>query len=733
MTSVNCQEKMDTILQKLRGVRKEGKGYKAICPAHADKGPSLSISTDAKGEKILLHCFAGCEAEKICGAIGIEVNDLFCDERPPKDHANKYLEAFWRHGINPDKIMDIIQDINHPTIFLAPNENGGYKKYLAWRQEAQKFAWNCPKLPDGVPGYKVYGEFYDLKKYREPNYKNDLYIFEGDWDWFKGIECGLNATSPLTGAGCIPKDSKTLEIFKPFETIVICYDNDNAGKKGAKALSELLKKNFAEKTIATLELPFLLNEKGKDFCDYMLKHSLEEFLSLPRTVVSDTEIIKQKRIEAEIENESKEKTPDFPLWVLPPLYQKYITDIAILHNTYADYPAMGLLAVVATLCGKREIEIESHEWKTKAILYFAAIGKPGSGKSPAIDKTMKTIEIAEDSLSEENNRIQENYENDLAQYEIDLQNWKRSTKSGMACVRPKKPEQPDYKTIITTDTTTEQLAIILSANDAIMIFKDELTGWITSMDQYRNGKGADRQFFLSSWNGSLVKVDRKKQRPIIAKNPHITICGGIVPENLNLLNKGNTNDGFFDRLLIVFPGVKKEPKFDTKMVDKATKDEVMRNLLDIWTKSPNADIVRLDDAAERKFAEYYDSCSDEDYTFISKMPQQCLRLALVLSVLYDSSVCTEEIMSKAIALSAYFAMHHKAAKGKSRESNEVKEQNAIIAWAKKHDLKKIRARHLQRARLPGCGSAKESKEKMKELVDLELATWLQENIEIELI
>ena len=47
----------------------------ARCPAHEDKGPSLSIR-DA-GDKLLLHCFAGCDALDIVHAVGLELTDLF--------------------------------------------------------------------------------------------------------------------------------------------------------------------------------------------------------------------------------------------------------------------------------------------------------------------------------------------------------------------------------------------------------------------------------------------------------------------------------------------------------------------------------------------------------------------------------------------------------------------------------------------------------------------------------
>jgi hypothetical protein len=48
----------------------------ALCPAHADKEASLSITTGDDG-RVLLKCFAGCPAEDIVKAIGMQLKDLF--------------------------------------------------------------------------------------------------------------------------------------------------------------------------------------------------------------------------------------------------------------------------------------------------------------------------------------------------------------------------------------------------------------------------------------------------------------------------------------------------------------------------------------------------------------------------------------------------------------------------------------------------------------------------------
>jgi hypothetical protein len=68
---------VEAILSRIKGVRRSGPGWLAKCPAHSDRGPSLSIGEN--NGKILLHCFAGCTPDAVCAAIGIKISDLFTD------------------------------------------------------------------------------------------------------------------------------------------------------------------------------------------------------------------------------------------------------------------------------------------------------------------------------------------------------------------------------------------------------------------------------------------------------------------------------------------------------------------------------------------------------------------------------------------------------------------------------------------------------------------------------
>lgn len=65
-------------LQRFEGVKEDGRGYKALCPAHPDRNPSLSISEGDNG-RIIIYCHAGCTCQDVLAAVDCTEADLFND------------------------------------------------------------------------------------------------------------------------------------------------------------------------------------------------------------------------------------------------------------------------------------------------------------------------------------------------------------------------------------------------------------------------------------------------------------------------------------------------------------------------------------------------------------------------------------------------------------------------------------------------------------------------------
>jgi hypothetical protein len=95
---------METVLARLKGVRKSIRGWVACCPAHDDREPSLSIGLGDEGH-VLLKCFAGCTLDSIVEAMELTVSDLFPDAPSSSDSQAKQTSR------NSLSLVDLAQDI----------------------------------------------------------------------------------------------------------------------------------------------------------------------------------------------------------------------------------------------------------------------------------------------------------------------------------------------------------------------------------------------------------------------------------------------------------------------------------------------------------------------------------------------------------------------------------------------------------------------------------------------
>ena len=67
------------VLDKFQNVRGCAGKWVALCPAHQDRSPSLAISE--ADDRLLLHCFSGCETKDVMTAVGLDISDLFYQKR----------------------------------------------------------------------------------------------------------------------------------------------------------------------------------------------------------------------------------------------------------------------------------------------------------------------------------------------------------------------------------------------------------------------------------------------------------------------------------------------------------------------------------------------------------------------------------------------------------------------------------------------------------------------------
>lgn len=111
---------IENVLANLTNIRKrQGSQWSARCPAHDDRGPSLSVRETPDGA-VLLHCFAGCPVDAVVGAMGFDLSNLF----PPRQvtgHEPKRTPRL----LTPSQAIELLDYEAHLVAVAAVNVSRG--------------------------------------------------------------------------------------------------------------------------------------------------------------------------------------------------------------------------------------------------------------------------------------------------------------------------------------------------------------------------------------------------------------------------------------------------------------------------------------------------------------------------------------------------------------------------------------------------------------------------------
>jgi hypothetical protein len=202
----------------------------------------------------------------------------------------------------------------------------------------------------------------------------------------------------------------------------------------------------------------------------------------------------------------------------------------------------------------------------------------------------------------------------------------------------------------------------------IGVVHDELKGWIANFNRYNPGN--EEQFWLSAFSRQPIKVTRKTTGTKLVKKPFLNVIGSIQPSVLKEISKGRILNGFFDRILFVYPeNIKKKPISDTEVSIETMEQlgAILDSFLNLHYDQENPFVLTISDEAMKVFKGYNTFNSDqinkecEEVAGIkSKMEIYTIRFALLLELLFwvcgesSKKEITEKSMKGALILSAYF-------------------------------------------------------------------------------
>lgn len=390
----------------------------------------------------------------------------------------------------------------------------------------------------------------------------------------------------------------------------------------------------------------------------------------------------------ELEDYLQPKTAPFPIYSLPEVLQRYVLEAAESLCCPIDYIAVPLLVMCGGVIGTtRKIALKS-DWHEHANLYAAIIGDPAAKKSPALNKSAKFI--------------------------FDL--------------IPEKDVNFNNPRIHTSDCTTEALAELLSRNPrGIIIIRDELTALMRGLNQYKAGKGSDREFLLSAWSGSRVVVDRKGKEAIIVDPAILSIIGCITPDLMGeFKDQKNREDGMIDRMLFAYPDPVHQ-KWSEAEINNATirkVSELFQALYELELVDDQPLIYDLSFDAHKKYVYWhnvhYESLYKDGFPEImrgswGKIPGILARIALILHCCQEVShgepqkEVAEKTIKNAIAITEYFKSHAGKALFKIKKNQEIEGAKTVINWARKRGKTVITPRDLQRYHVAGCKTSDQAK------------------------
>jgi uncharacterized protein DUF3987 len=145
----------------------------------------------------------------------------------------------------------------------------------------------------------------------------------------------------------------------------------------------------------------------------------------------------------------------FPISSLPIMLRYFVTESAAKFPCSPDMLALPLLVTLGAAIGNSRMVRVNSSWQESAAIYGAVVAETGSMKTPV-------LKLVTDPL---------------------------------------RKAQTENRRTWTSDTTVERFAELLHDQPrGLLIYTDELTGFVRAMNQYKKG-GADREFYLSCWSG----------------------------------------------------------------------------------------------------------------------------------------------------------------------------------------------------------------------------------------
>lgn len=377
-----------------------------------------------------------------------------------------------------------------------------------------------------------------------------------------------------------------------------------------------------------------------------------------------------------------------PEW-LPEGLRKGCLDIAERLSCPLDYVAIPAIVGAGTALGNT-VGILPKEfddsWVVHAGFWGGIIGSPGSMKTPALNASLKPLQLLEEMAAAQYKRDYAQYRTDKAAFDKAMASFK-SEKTTVFPVEPTKPVKTRY---IVNDVTYQALGEILAENPrGILALADELSGLLQSLDT--PGQEAARGFYLSGWGGQgNYTFDRITRDSITLTRYQLAVFGGFQPDRIKSYvrhaQSGNSkNDGLLQRFqLLVWP----EHIGDYQHIDRPANKEALTQMTKAITSlnqlgniplagssknSAGVSLLHFDSSAQKIFNDWYQkneamlrtgSLAPSEHSHFAKYRSLVPGLALLFHLINGhQGPVSEDSLGTALQFARYLKSHAKRTYG----------------------------------------------------------------------
>jgi hypothetical protein len=393
-------------------------------------------------------------------------------------------------------------------------------------------------------------------------------------------------------------------------------------------------------------------------------------------------------------------------------------------------PTVGSLLSVGT-----ELELNNGtEHVVYPILYTGIVAESGSGKSPAQKTILKPLF-----------RLQAEAE---VCYQAALEDWEQECRQAKESGQPI-PSRPKPRDYFTTDATREAVVQIQAnqPNHGFLGWFDELSGLIRGQNQYRSGRGNDKESLLSGRDGSAQKVDRAGGKRLFINRSAYSITGSTQPDTLrSLMGDFSDPSGQWARFLWCFLPIQSAP-----YPEQALHLDISNLLYSVYKQLAEQPPTRyaLSPEARRLYIQWYNELDQRRQMEVrqslravyAKFKSDTGALALLLHCL--NAVIVEQIpdpqiaaetMQRAIQLSKFFLGQVKLihSEGDALEGDLTPSYCKILALSQRKGWVSARDIYRARAVCDRKASLDQIRVLMRELVTMGLAISRNEGNRLEI-